>query len=76
MRRAEEAGWRSRAASGWRTAAAAAAAAGTLLFRLIPYLMIGAFGGGIALALVMRWRRPELYARMGRIVLEDAAERS
>ncbi|MFD7906095.1 APC family permease [Kitasatospora sp. NPDC059747] len=54
---------------------AAGAAAGTLLFRLIPYLVIGAFAGGIVLALVMRWRRPELYARMGRIVLEDAAER-
>ncbi|MBV6699008.1 hypothetical protein [Kitasatospora aureofaciens] len=53
--------------------AAAGAAADTLLFRLIPYLVIGAFVGGIVLALVVRRRRPELYARTGRIVLEDAA---
>ncbi|WP_380281483.1 APC family permease [Kitasatospora purpeofusca] len=56
--------------------AAAGAAAGTLLFRLIPYLVIGTFLGGIGLALWMRARRPDRYARMGRIVLEDAAERS
>ncbi|MFI9364066.1 hypothetical protein ACIG5E_23885 [Kitasatospora sp. NPDC053057] len=55
--------------------AAAGAAAGTLLFRLIPYLVIGMFLGGVVTALVLRRRRPELYARMGRIVLEDAAER-
>ncbi|MFE7564650.1 APC family permease [Kitasatospora sp. NPDC057500] len=56
--------------------AAAGAAAGTLLFRLIPYLVVGTFLGGIALALWMRARRPQRYARMGRIVLEDAAERA
>ncbi|MER5350060.1 APC family permease [Kitasatospora sp. NPDC002551] len=56
--------------------AAAGAAAGTPLFRLIPYLVIGTFLGGIGLALWMRARRPERYARMGRIVLEDAVERS
>ncbi|MFE6868248.1 APC family permease [Kitasatospora sp. NPDC057692] len=56
--------------------AAAGAAAGTLLFRLIPYLVIGTFLGGTGLALWMRARRPERYARMGRIVLEDAVERS
>ncbi|MBV2155941.1 APC family permease [Kitasatospora sp. SUK 42] len=54
---------------------AAGAAAGTVLFRLIPYLVIGVFLGGVAMALVMRWCRPEAYERMGRIVLEDAAER-
>ncbi|MFF8774859.1 APC family permease [Kitasatospora sp. NPDC015120] len=56
--------------------AAAGAAAGTLLFRLIPYLVTGTFLGGLGLALWMRARRPERYVRMGRIVLEDAAERS
>ncbi|MFB6888658.1 APC family permease [Kitasatospora sp. NPDC056327] len=56
--------------------AAAGAAAGTLLFRLIPSLVIGTFLAGIALALWMRARRPDRYARMGRIVLEDAAERA
>ncbi|MFF2954770.1 APC family permease [Kitasatospora sp. NPDC057965] len=56
--------------------AAAGAAAGTLLFRLIPFLVIGTFLGGIGLALWMRARRPDRYARMGRIVLADAAERS
>ncbi|WP_369182461.1 hypothetical protein [Streptomyces sp. Y1] len=55
--------------------AAAGVAAGTLLFRLIPYLVVGVFLGGIGLALAVRWRRPELYARLGRIVLEDAVER-
>lgn len=54
---------------------AAGAAAGTLLFALMPYLVIGVFLGGIGTALVLRRRRPELYARMGRIVLEEAAER-
>ncbi|MFJ2191067.1 APC family permease [Kitasatospora sp. NPDC087861] len=52
---------------------AAGAAAGTLLFRLIPYLVIGAFVGGIVLALTMRRRSPERYARMGRVILEEAA---
>ncbi|MGW3040012.1 APC family permease [Kitasatospora sp. NPDC001159] len=55
--------------------AAAGAASGTLLFRLIPYLVIGVFLGGIGLALAMRRWRPERYARMGRIVLEEAVER-
>ncbi|WP_316525349.1 APC family permease [Kitasatospora brasiliensis] len=55
--------------------AAAGAAAHTLLFRLIPYLVIGVFVGGVVLALVVRRWRPELYARMGRVVLEDAVER-
>ncbi|MEV7600764.1 APC family permease [Kitasatospora sp. NPDC089797] len=55
--------------------AVAGAAAGTLVFRLIPYLVVGVFLGGIGTALVLRRLRPELYARMGRIVLEDAVER-
>ncbi|WP_223245164.1 APC family permease [Streptomyces sp. CBMA156] len=55
--------------------AAAGAAAHTLLFRLIPYLVIGVFAGGTALALAVRRWRPGLYARMGRIVLEDTVER-
>ncbi|MFJ4190681.1 APC family permease [Kitasatospora sp. NPDC089509] len=55
--------------------AVAGAAAGTLVFRLIPYLVIGVFLVGIGTALVLRRVRPELYARMGRIVLEDAVER-
>lgn len=54
---------------------AAGAAADTLLFRLIPYLVIGTFLGGIGLALYMKNRRPDRYARMGRVILEDAAER-
>ncbi|MFD0407481.1 APC family permease [Kitasatospora sp. NPDC127116] len=55
--------------------AAAGAAAHTLLFRLIPYLVIGVFAGGVGLALAVRRWRPELYARIGRVVLEDAVER-
>ncbi|PYC88001.1 amino acid permease [Streptomyces tateyamensis] len=54
---------------------AAGPAASTLLFKLIPYLVIGTFLGGIALALYMKRRSPDRYARMGRIILDDAAER-
>ncbi|MEU1288814.1 APC family permease [Kitasatospora sp. NPDC005856] len=55
--------------------AVAGAAAHTLLFRLIPFLVAGVFAGGIGLALAVRRWRPELYARIGRVVLEDAVER-
>ncbi|MFF7632418.1 APC family permease [Kitasatospora sp. NPDC008050] len=54
---------------------AAGPASSTLLFELIPYLVIGTFLGGLTLALVMKRRSPERYARMGRIILEEAAER-
>ncbi|TQF03764.1 APC family permease [Kitasatospora acidiphila] len=55
---------------------AAGPAASTLLFKLIPYLVIGTFLGGIGLAVYMKRRSPERYARMGRIILEDSAERA
>ncbi len=54
---------------------AAGPAASTLLFKLIPYLVIGTFLGGIGLALYMKHRSPQRYAQMGRIILEEAAER-
>ncbi|MFE2868566.1 APC family permease [Embleya sp. NPDC059259] len=54
---------------------AAGAAADTLLFELIPYIVGGFFLAGIALALYMKHRRPERYEQMGRIILDDAAER-
>ena len=54
---------------------AAGDAAGTLLFKLIPWIVVGVFLGGIALALYMRARRPAQYAIIGRIIYEDTKER-
>ncbi|WP_277441721.1 APC family permease [Streptomyces sp. SPB162] len=54
---------------------AAGAASSTLLFTCIPYIVGLFFFGGIALALYMKNARPQRYAQMGRIILEDAAER-
>jgi hypothetical protein len=55
--------------------AAAGAAAETLLFELIPWIVVGTFLLGVVLALVLRSRDPAAYARIGRIIYEDAAER-
>lgn len=54
---------------------AAGAASKTLFFKLIPWIVGAVFATGIALALYMRARHPDRYERMGRIVMEDAAER-
>jgi amino acid transporter len=54
---------------------AAGAAAETLLFELIPWIVVGTFVLGIVLALVLRTRDPSAYARIGRIIYEDSAER-
>ncbi|MFC9898449.1 APC family permease [Nocardia sp. NPDC127579] len=56
--------------------AAAGAAAGTPFFRAIPWLIAGTAALGVLLALYLRARRPEIYARVGRIVLADAVERA
>ena len=55
--------------------AAAGDAADTLLFKLIPWIIVGVFLAGVALALYMRARYPERYSIIGRIVHEDTAER-
>jgi amino acid transporter len=55
--------------------AAAGEAAKTLLFTLIPWIVIGVFLAGIALALYMRIKNPERYRSIGHIVYEDASER-
>jgi len=55
--------------------AAAGEAANTLLFTLIPWIVIGVFLAGIALALYMRIKNPERYRRIGHIVYEDTSER-
>jgi amino acid transporter len=49
--------------------------ADSLAFRLIPWTVPAVFLAGVVLALYLRARRPEQYALLGRIVLEDAAER-
>lgn len=55
---------------------AAGDASKTLVFKLIPWIVIAVFALGLALALYMKRRRPERYEIMGRIILEDAQERS
>jgi amino acid transporter len=54
---------------------AAGDAAETLFFKLIPWIVVGVFLGGVALALYLRARRPDQYAIIGRIIYEDTAER-
>ncbi|MDP9860842.1 MULTISPECIES: APC family permease [Streptosporangium] len=55
--------------------AAAGDAAKSPFFALIPWIVLGAAVLGAALALYLRARRPEKYAIIGRIVLEDTVER-
>ncbi|WP_455354787.1 APC family permease [Streptomyces sp. SYSU K217416] len=55
---------------------AAGLAADSVFFRLIPWIVAAVFLGGLGLGLHLRARRPERYEIIGRIVLEDAAERA
>ncbi|GAA2222313.1 APC family permease [Streptomyces nogalater] len=55
---------------------AAGTAAGSLFFEAIPWIVGLVFFGGCGLGLYLRARRPERYEVIGRIVLEDAAERT
>ncbi|GAA3040413.1 APC family permease [Kitasatospora albolonga] len=55
---------------------AAGAASQTLLFKLIPWIVGAVFLGGLGLALYMRARHPAKYEVMGRLVVEDAQERT
>jgi hypothetical protein len=54
---------------------AAGDASKTLLFKLIPWIVIGVFLAGVALALYLRARNPERYRLIGHIIYEDTSER-
>ena len=56
--------------------AAAGAAASTPFFRAIPWIVAGLFVIGILGALALKRFRPETYAVLGRVVLDDAQERT
>lgn len=51
--------------------AAAGAASGTLLFKLTPWIVVGLFAFGAAMALYFKFRDPGRYELIGRIVYED-----
>jgi amino acid transporter len=55
--------------------AAAGAASGTLLFKLTPWIVVGLFALGAAMALYFKFRDPARYELIGRIVYEDAEVR-
>ena len=50
---------------------AAGAASSTLLFQLIPWIVVGLFAFGAAMALYFKYRDPARYELIGRIVYED-----
>ncbi|WP_406860057.1 APC family permease [Streptomyces sp. HUAS MG47] len=55
---------------------AAGLAADSLVYKAIPWIVGLVFFGGLGLGLWLKIRRPERYEIIGRIVLEDAAERA
>ncbi|MEU9213803.1 APC family permease [Streptomyces sp. NPDC048415] len=55
---------------------AAGTAAGSLLFKAIPWIVGLVFFGGLGLGFYLKARHPERYDIIGRIVLEDAGERT
>src|SRR5919202_5137061 len=55
--------------------AAAGAAAQTLLFDLIPWIVVGIFVFGFLAALYLRSARPDAYDRIAWIIYRDTAER-
>jgi len=57
------------------SATAAGDASRTLLFKLIPWIIVGVFLAGVTLALYLRARSPERYRLIGRIIHEDTRER-
>ncbi|MDF3149193.1 MULTISPECIES: APC family permease [unclassified Streptomyces] len=55
---------------------AAGTAADSLFFKAIPWIVGLVFFGGLGLGWYLKVRRPERYDIIGRIVLEDSAERT
>jgi amino acid transporter len=55
---------------------AAGTAAGSVFFKAIPWIVGLVFFGGLGLGLYLRFRRPERYDLIGRVVLEEAVERT
>ncbi|MDX3533879.1 APC family permease [Streptomyces sp. MB09-01] len=55
---------------------AAGLAADSLAFTLIPWIVAAVFLGGLGLGAYLKLRAPERYEVIGRIVLEDATERT
>lgn len=54
---------------------AAGAASDTLLFKMTPWIVVGLFAVGAALALYFKLRDPRRYDLIGRVMYEDAAVR-
>lgn len=50
---------------------AAGAASGTLLFKLTPWIVVGLFALGAAMALYFKFRDPRRYDLIGRVIFED-----
>jgi hypothetical protein len=50
-------------------------AAGSPFFKAIPYIVAATFVGGLGFALYLRTSKPELYAAVGRTVMEETHER-
>ncbi|MDT5192368.1 MAG: hypothetical protein QOI28_4619 [Mycobacterium sp.] len=55
--------------------AAAGAASGTLLFKLTPWIVVGLFALGAAMALYFKFRDPRRYDLIGRVLYEDTETR-
>ncbi|MCX5408185.1 APC family permease [Streptomyces sp. NBC_00335] len=55
---------------------AAGLAADSFFFTLIPWIVGVVFFGGLGLGLWLKFKAPERYEIIGRVVLEDAAERT
>ena len=51
-------------------------AAGSPMFKAIPYIVLGTFVVGLVLVLLLRRRSPEVYKAIGRTVLEETHERA
>ena len=54
---------------------AAGAASGTLLFKLTPWIVVGLFALGAAMALYFKFRDTRRYELIGRVVFEDTETR-
>ena len=52
-------------------AVAAGAASGSLLFKSIPWIVIGLLVASLAVATYLRRARPDVYARIGRTVFDE-----